>query len=61
MLLIDLAGREIPEEVAHKTDSSNEFPLDMWPKLGEAGCVYTGPEPFLMVLKQIKPARHYGQ
>ena len=30
-------GREIPEEVADKTDHDNEFPLDMWKKLGEAG------------------------
>ena len=31
------AGREIPEEVAAKTDRENEFPTDMWKKLGSAG------------------------
>lgn len=30
-------GREIPEEVAQRTDHENEFPKDMWRKLGEAG------------------------
>lgn len=29
--------REIPEDVAHKTDQGNEFPNEMWKKLGEAG------------------------
>ena len=29
--------REIPEEVASKTDLQNEFPNDMWKKFGEAG------------------------
>ncbi|KAL8647222.1 MAG: hypothetical protein Q9210_005685 [Variospora velana] len=31
------AGREIPEEVAAKTDHDNAFPNDMWKKFGEAG------------------------
>lgn len=31
------SGREIPEEVAQRTDHENEFPKDMWRKLGEAG------------------------
>ncbi|KAI5295665.1 hypothetical protein KEM52_000629 [Ascosphaera acerosa] len=30
-------GREIPEDVAAKTDQSNQFPHDMWKKLGDAG------------------------
>lgn len=30
-------GREIPEEIAAKTDHENEFPADMWRKFGEAG------------------------
>lgn len=30
-------GREIPEEVAAQTDAQNEFPAEMWKKLGEAG------------------------
>ena len=30
-------GREIPEEVAARTDRENEFPSDMWRKFGEAG------------------------
>lgn len=29
--------REIPEEVAARTDQENEFPSDMWRKFGEAG------------------------
>lgn len=29
--------RNITEEVAHKTDTSNEFPAEMWKKFGEAG------------------------
>ncbi|KAL9062488.1 MAG: hypothetical protein Q9157_008876, partial [Trypethelium eluteriae] len=29
--------REIPEEIAQKTDQQNEFPIDMWRKLGKAG------------------------
>ncbi|KAL9130420.1 MAG: hypothetical protein Q9217_001387 [Psora testacea] len=32
-----MTGREILEEVAAKTDKDNEFPADMWRKLGEAG------------------------
>jgi len=30
-------GREIPEELAQKTDRVNEFPNEMWQKFGEAG------------------------
>lgn len=30
-------GREIPEDLALKTDRDNEFPNDMWKKFGEAG------------------------
>lgn len=33
--------REIPEDVALKTDQENEFPNDMWRKMGEAGYVLT--------------------
>ena len=32
-----VTGREIPEEVAARTDQQNEFPAEMWKKLGEAG------------------------
>lgn len=35
--LMGLAEREIPEEVAQRTDHSNEFPMDMWQRLGDAG------------------------
>jgi alkylation response protein AidB-like acyl-CoA dehydrogenase len=35
------AGREIPEELAQKTDKINEFPNEMWRKFGEAG--FLGP------------------
>jgi isovaleryl-CoA dehydrogenase len=31
------AGREIPEDLALKTDRDNEFPNEMWRKFGEAG------------------------
>lgn len=33
----DFTRREIPEEVAARTDRSNSFPNEMWRKLGEAG------------------------
>ena len=33
----EFTRREIPEEVAYKTDRENDFPADMWAKLGEAG------------------------
>lgn len=33
----EFTRREIPEEVAAKTDRENEFPAEMWQKLGDAG------------------------
>lgn len=33
----EFTRREIPEELAARTDQSNAFPNDMWRKLGEAG------------------------
>ncbi|KAL8660922.1 MAG: hypothetical protein Q9202_006098 [Teloschistes flavicans] len=33
----EFTRREIPEELATKTDRDNEFPNEMWKKLGEAG------------------------
>ncbi|KAI2615045.1 isovaleryl-CoA dehydrogenase [Hypoxylon sp. NC1633] len=33
----EFTRRELTEEVAARTDSSNSFPAGMWPKLGEAG------------------------
>ncbi|KAI4241777.1 MAG: hypothetical protein LQ352_007380, partial [Teloschistes flavicans] len=33
----EFTRREIPEEIATKTDRDNEFPNEMWKKLGEAG------------------------
>lgn len=33
----EFTRREIPEEFAAKTDSTNEFPNEMWKKFGEAG------------------------
>ncbi|KAL2801159.1 acyl-CoA dehydrogenase/oxidase [Aspergillus keveii] len=33
----EFTRREIPEEVAAQTDAQNEFPADMWKKLGDAG------------------------
>ncbi|GLA22701.1 acyl-CoA dehydrogenase NM domain-like protein [Aspergillus phoenicis ATCC 13157] len=33
----EFTRREIPEEVAAQTDAKNEFPAEMWKKLGEAG------------------------
>ncbi|KAL2013663.1 hypothetical protein VTN00DRAFT_1188 [Thermoascus crustaceus] len=33
----DFTRREIPEEVAARTDQQNDFPQEMWKKLGEAG------------------------
>ncbi|KAI9812789.1 MAG: hypothetical protein M1827_004546 [Pycnora praestabilis] len=32
-----ILGREISEEIAMKTDQDNDYPPDMWGKLGEAG------------------------
>jgi isovaleryl-CoA dehydrogenase len=37
MLRLVFPGREIPEDVALKTDRDNEFPNTMWKKFGEAG------------------------
>ncbi|KAL5384541.1 hypothetical protein DPSP01_005339 [Paraphaeosphaeria sporulosa] len=37
----EFARREIPEELAQKTDQTNEFPNEMWRKFGEAG--FLGP------------------
>ncbi|RFU71950.1 isovaleryl- dehydrogenase [Trichoderma arundinaceum] len=33
----DFTRREIPEELAARTDKTNAFPMEMWQKLGEAG------------------------
>ncbi|KAL4904509.1 hypothetical protein BDW74DRAFT_185469 [Aspergillus multicolor] len=33
----EFTRREIPEEVAARTDAQNEFPAEMWKKLGDAG------------------------
>ncbi|KAL8811554.1 MAG: hypothetical protein Q9200_001697 [Gallowayella weberi] len=33
----DFTRREIPEELAAKTDKDNEFPNEMWKKFGDAG------------------------
>jgi len=33
----EFTRREIPEEVASKTDKTNAFPNEMWQKLGDAG------------------------
>lgn len=33
----EFTRREIPEELAAKTDRSNSFPNEMWQKLGDAG------------------------
>ncbi|EED17498.1 isovaleryl-CoA dehydrogenase IvdA, putative [Talaromyces stipitatus ATCC 10500] len=33
----EFTRREIPEEVAARTDQQNDFPAEMWKKLGEAG------------------------
>ncbi|MCJ1277378.1 hypothetical protein MMC21_005190 [Puttea exsequens] len=33
----DFTRREIPEELAARTDRENEFPVEMWKKFGEAG------------------------
>ncbi|EFE37317.1 thermophilic desulfurizing enzyme family protein [Trichophyton verrucosum HKI 0517] len=33
----EFAKREIPEEVAARTDEQNQFPPEMWKKFGEAG------------------------
>ncbi len=37
----EFTRREIPAEVAHKTDQANDFPYPMWKKLGDAG--FLGP------------------
>jgi hypothetical protein len=34
---IEFARREIPQELAQKVDHTNEFPNEMWQKMGEAG------------------------
>jgi len=37
LLLTEISGREIPESFAEKVDKENDFPSEMWEKLGEAG------------------------
>lgn len=37
MLITACTGREIPADVAARTDEQNEFPSEMWKKLGDAG------------------------
>jgi hypothetical protein len=32
-----VTGREISAEVAQRTDELNEFPAEMWQKMGDAG------------------------
>jgi hypothetical protein len=39
-VLIPRIGREISAEVAARTDELNEFPADMWKKLGDAGYAF---------------------
>ena len=34
---VEFARREIPQDVAQAVDHTNEFPNDMWKKMGEAG------------------------
>jgi isovaleryl-CoA dehydrogenase len=34
---VEFARREIPQDVAQAVDHTNEFPNDMWRKMGEAG------------------------
>ena len=33
----EFTRREIPEDIAARTDKENEFPNDMWRKFGDAG------------------------
>jgi len=35
--VVEFARREITPEIAQKTDHANEFPMDMWAKMGDAG------------------------
>jgi isovaleryl-CoA dehydrogenase len=35
--ILSFTGREIPEDVAAKVDQTNQFPPEMWQKLGDAG------------------------
>lgn len=37
---LTITGREIPAEVAARTDEVNNFPAEMWKKLGDAGYVW---------------------
>jgi hypothetical protein len=39
-MLTPRIGREISAEVAARTDELNEFPADMWKKLGDAGYAF---------------------
>jgi len=38
----EFTRREIPEELAAKTDKSNAFPNELWEKMGEAGFLGVG-------------------
>ena len=41
-------GREISEDIAARTDRDNEFPMEMWKKLGDAGYEIAGNRPECM-------------
>lgn len=57
------AGREIPEEVAAKTDRDNAFPNEMWRKFGEAGYATLSIKPHLPknLTKDTKLPRHHSE
>ncbi|EPS37853.1 hypothetical protein H072_8476 [Dactylellina haptotyla CBS 200.50] len=52
----DFARREIPEEVAAKTDRENAFPNEMWAKMGDAGYFHRFTEYFFISVQMVNMA-----
>merc|ERR1712093_566479 len=52
----EFTRREIPEEVAARTDRTNAFPNEMWQKLGDVGGLSMGYQAHCVVMEEISRA-----